>query len=54
MINRIWTKLKQLFCKHVFMQAAERTKFHALNGQKIYTVCEKCEYIKSSYWAKYD
>jgi hypothetical protein len=46
--------IKQLFCKHNFIQARAVGKFASISGERIYTVCEHCGKIKSSYYREYE
>lgn len=51
----IKTKIKQFFCKHknVGFYRME-TKFHSLNGEEVYTICEDCRKILESEFMEWE
>jgi hypothetical protein len=49
------TKIKQLFCKHKYVEMREISKtYQCISGERIYIVCEKCGKIKDSYFREYE
>jgi hypothetical protein len=53
MINKkSW--IKQLFCKHKFVQATKISQFQCISGETVYIVCEHCGKIKGSYFREYE
>ena len=44
----------QLFCSHSFIQATKISKFASISGERVYTVCEHCGKIKSSFYREYE
>ncbi|AEY65406.1 hypothetical protein Clo1100_1154 [Clostridium sp. BNL1100] len=46
--------IKQLFCKHNFVQAKKASKYESISGERIYIVCEHCGKVNSSYYREYE
>lgn len=58
-IQKIKTKVKQLFCKHDYQWMLKRPKntgivLYNLRGETRYLVCTKCYHEKDSYFAEYE
>jgi hypothetical protein len=40
--------LKQLLCKHKYVDKLKVTKFRNISGETVVTICEKCEKVKET------
>ena len=47
-------KIKQLFCKHRYVEMIAISPFKCISGETIYIVCEKCGKVKGSYFREYE
>ena len=51
---RIKDEIKQLFCKHKYVEMKENSIYKVISGDTIYIVCEKCGKVKASYFRRYE
>lgn len=40
--------IKQLFCKHEYVDKLKVEMFYNINGETVVTICEKCEKVKET------
>lgn len=55
-MNKLFQKIKQLFCKHEYHWCREEgkiDKFCVISGETYYLVCSKCGKIKDTMFSKY-
>lgn len=51
---KVLLKIKQMLCKHEYVEMIKNSKFQCISGETVYLVCSKCGKVKGSYFKKYD
>ncbi|AZS15344.1 hypothetical protein EI981_13315 [Paenibacillus lutimineralis] len=45
---------KRLFCKHDYKPFTKNSKFHHIQGERVYIICTKCGHEKGSIFYEYE
>ena len=54
MLDKLILKIKQLLCKHEYVEMVKNSKFQCSSGETVYLVCSKCGHVKGSYFREYE